>query len=103
PPCLMRAPVYSGVPLPMPMRSIIIASSLASASTQTAVRVFRCMTLAAARFATGSVDLQGCAPLGATDTGPEVARRNEHHSRRRKARQPEGVTLPAGFCYHAPP
>jgi hypothetical protein len=41
------------VPLAMPTRSITIATSIATASTETAVRVLRCMTFAAARFAIG--------------------------------------------------
>jgi hypothetical protein len=36
----------------MPTRSITIATSMATARIETAVRVLRCMTFAAARFAT---------------------------------------------------
>ena len=50
-----RSAMSPRVPLAMPTRSITIATSTATASTDTAVRVLRCITLAAARLAMKSV------------------------------------------------
>src|SRR5437870_4952069 len=46
-----RSAMSPRVPLAMPTSSITIATSTATASTDTAVRVLRCITLAAARLA----------------------------------------------------
>src|SRR5437867_2878382 len=46
-----RSAMSPRVPLAMPTSSMTIATSTATASTETAVRVLRCITLAAARFA----------------------------------------------------
>src|SRR2546428_7842592 len=46
-----RSAMSPSVPFAIPTRSITIATSTATASTDTAVRVLRCITLAAARLA----------------------------------------------------
>ena len=57
-----RSAMSPSVPLAMPTSSITIATCTATASTETAVRVLRCMTFAAARFAMRSEASSGQAP-----------------------------------------
>src|SRR5712691_5571681 len=65
-----RSAMSPSVPFAMPTRSITIATSTATASTDTAVRVLRCITLAAARLA---IDLLERAGLETSDDiiGPD--------------------------------